>query len=217
MKKLYVSLLFCVFLSNQALAETVAHGAADAHASGAHADAGHHGSSGGLPQLDPTSFPSQLFWLAVVFGFMFFFFSKKSLPEISGIIEGRKERVQNDLDEAQRLRDEVAAAQTAYEESLAGARQESSSIFKATEEEIKSNSESQLEDMRRKSATQIASMEKRVASAVDDAMENIGHVAADIAVEAAAKIIGLPVDIQEARQVVAGINDSSKQKSSKAA
>src|SRR5690606_28063422 len=72
----------------------VSHGAGDIvdlHAEG-------HPTGGGLPQLDVSTFPSQLFWLFVSFGIMYMIFSRRTLPEISGVLENRQSHIQGDLE-----------------------------------------------------------------------------------------------------------------------
>ena len=75
----------------------------DVEASSENADA-HEQSSAGLPQLDPKWYPSQLFWLFLTYGVLYFAFSRNVLPGLSGIIENRRDHIKNDLDQAEKLR-----------------------------------------------------------------------------------------------------------------
>lgn len=151
------------------------------------------GHSGGLPQLDPSSFETQLFWLVLVFVTMYFVFSRQSLPAISEVIESRKEHIRNDLDSAQDLKRQVEAVQKSYEENLEKARRDALNSYKQAEDEVKRNTETQVREFYARSTKQIGEMEKKIEKAKAEAMKDINKVASEIAVDAAEKIIGIRV------------------------
>ena len=67
-------------------------------------------------------FPSQLLWLAITFGLFYLFLKRVVLPRVGGILEVRRDRIAQDLDQAARMKDEADAAVAAYEQELAEAR-----------------------------------------------------------------------------------------------
>src|SRR5262245_37976006 len=83
---------------------------------------------GGLPQMNTETFAGQLFWLAITFGFLFLVLSRVVMPRIGGAIEARAKHIQDDLDQAERLRKESSDALTAYEAALAQARGRATSL-----------------------------------------------------------------------------------------
>lgn len=208
------NILFTGFLYlcsvGHALAETVAHEAAG-HAE----DAGHH-SSGGLPQLDPSTFASQTFWLLIVFTISYVFFSKKTLPEISKTVEGRNDRIQNDLDSAEKLRKEVEAVHTNYENSLAGARTEAAKSYADVEKNIQEQTQKKQEELRERTEREVKKLEDKIAASVKHVMNDMEKIAAEIAIEATAKIINVQVDTKDALDVVSSLGSPAK-KTSKAA
>ncbi|MGH1403140.1 MAG: hypothetical protein ACRBDL_02755 [Alphaproteobacteria bacterium] len=184
-----------------------------AYAAGSGEDS-HHGHEGhhevaGLPQLDPSSFVSQTFWLILVFAVLYIFFAKKSLPAISQTIESRAERIQNDLDSAQRLKEEVETVQSAYEENLSKARAESANLFTDIEDDIKRRTEQHSKDFQDKSAKKIEALEKSILESRDKVMDEMSDVAADVAAEAAEKIIGVRADADSAKAVVKSLNKAA--------
>ena len=209
LKKLFASTFLIFVYSAHAIA---AGGGHDSDGSSHHGGDAHHGSSEGLPQLDPSSYPSQIFWLVVVFGIMYFFFAKKSLPEISGTIEKRSERISNDLDSAERLKEEVATVQKSYEDSLKGAREESSALFAQMEKDIKEKSEKFSADFQDDATKQIRDLEKDIDKARKAAMEEMADVAAEVAKGSAEKIIGVDIDINYAKSVVDSLVDETVKK-----
>lgn len=179
----------------------------DGHADAAHGDA--HGEAhgkGGLPQFDPSTFPSQLFWLAVMFITMYVVFSRRSLPAISSVIENRREHVQNDLETAERLRTEAESVQQAYETGLDTARNESTRLVTAAIEDMKRDAETANNRLREKSESETAALEQRLVAATQAARADMETIAAEIAHEAAEKVFGISTDLKKAKTVVQSIN-----------
>ena len=75
-----------------------------------------------MPQLDPTWFVSQVFWLAICFVALYFMLSKLVLPPLLDIMAKRTDTLATDIDTAQRLKAEAEQARLDYEKVLAKAR-----------------------------------------------------------------------------------------------
>jgi len=160
----------------------------------------------GLPQLDFSTYPSQIFWLFIAFIILYFIYSKKTLPEISATIENRHNQVDGDLDTATKLKEEADGVQAAYEEILSKARADASDIFKKTEDKIKDKTEKKMADFRERSHTLTQDTEAEVAKAKDDAMGDMQSIAAEVASIAAEKIVGISPDIDQAKTLVKNMN-----------
>lgn len=176
---------------------------------GAVGDAAHHG-GGGLPQLDPTWFASQLFWLVVIFTALYFIFSRNILPAISNTLENRHEHVQGDLDTAQRLKEEAEAVHNNYEQSLEKARAKASALYKDVEEDIKNKAEKQQDELRQRLQKETELSEARIEKTKKDAMKDMDKIAAEIAQEAAKKIVGITADINSVQSVVKDLASKKK-------
>lgn len=68
-----------------------------------------------LPQLDYSTYASQVFWLTLTFVTLYFFLTSVVIPKLGGIIEERQAKIKNDLDEAQKLQKEAESTQKKYE------------------------------------------------------------------------------------------------------
>ena len=84
--------------------------------------------AGAFPPFDARPFPSQLLWLAITFGLFYLFLKKVVLPRIGGILEDRRDRIAQDLDQAARMKGEADAAVAAYEQELAEAKAKANAI-----------------------------------------------------------------------------------------
>lgn len=84
--------------------------------------------SGGMPQLDPSTFDNQIFWLLVSLVAIFLILTRVALPRIGATLAMRRGTIGGDLAAAETLRAQAREAQAAYEQALAEARAESARI-----------------------------------------------------------------------------------------
>ena len=178
----------------------------DVFAADPHAKSGDYKEVDGLPQLDFTTYPAQIFWMFIIFGVMYLFFSRKTLPEISATIEDRREKIQEDRDASEKLKEEAEEVHQAYDDILINAQHESTKRFKATDEKNKKKMEKKLQAFRDRSTKQITEMEKNIVKAQEEAMNDMQSIAAETASIAAEKIIGISTDIDDVKTVVKSID-----------
>lgn len=177
--------------------------AKSSHGGENHQDAG---SSGGLPQLDPTTYPSQIFWLIIAFGLLYIFFSSRTLPEVSSVLENRKDRISNDLNMAEQLKTDIETAQQTYEDSLKGARNKATKTLADANVKITEKATLKSDEFRTQAEKDIAALEKDIEKAKIDAMDDMNEIVAEVSQEAAEKIVGLKLDIKKAHTVVKALN-----------
>ena len=87
------------------------------------------GSEAGMPQLNPEFWAAQIFWLILIFTILYLIIWKIFLPKITYSIENRKSRIVNDLDEAQKLKDNAEKKLKEYNEIIENAKKEAKKIF----------------------------------------------------------------------------------------
>ncbi len=199
----FSALTFLVLSTSAAFAEAQTGGG------GAHRDAStYHKEVSGLPQLDFSTYASQGFWLAISFAILYIFFARKTLPEISSLLENRQEHIQNDLNAAENLRKEAECVQQAYDNILEEARNKASNFISEAEENIKDSAHNEAITYRERVLEKSKAAEKTMEKAKADAMGDMNAIAAEIAREAAQKIIGIETDINQAKTVVESIHES---------
>jgi F-type H+-transporting ATPase subunit b len=167
-------------------------------------------SKGGLPQLNIATYPSQIFWLLVMFAVLYTAFSKAVLPSIASVVDGRDTLIRTNLSTAESLKNEAEAIREAYEKNLEIARTQAVQAIHDVELTSKKKAAEQVEAFRRKTASEIASAEGRVGAAMEKAMDDMTHVAAEVASLAAEKITGIGTDVQNARAIVDSIASKAK-------
>lgn len=134
----------------------------------------------GLPQLDATWFPSQLFWLALTFVTLYLVLSRSILPRIGGVLAARQAKREGDLDIAARLKTEALHAKEHYESSLASARDQASRLLAETMANVKQLTEDKSRELDATLAAKIATSEKQIDEAQQQAMGKLLPIAGEV-------------------------------------
>jgi F-type H+-transporting ATPase subunit b len=148
----------------------------------------HTGADGGhkeFPPFEKNTFASQLVSLVIAFVALYLIVSKLALPRVGGTIDARQNKIDGDLAEAQKLKDESGSALKAYESELAAARSRAQAIGAETREKLNAASEAERKTLEEQLSQKLADAEKTIASTRETAMTNVRG----IATEAAAAIV----------------------------
>lgn len=189
--------------SEQSLAAPPAAGAAGDLQEGTVAD--EHGGGAHFPPFDVSTFGSQLLWLALTFGALYLLMARVALPRIGEILEIRRDRIESDLAEAERLRQRTDQAIAAYEAALAEARQRAHQIAEQTRAEIRAEIEEKRAKAEADLVAKLAAAESGIAETKDEALSHIEEIAADTATSLVSQLLGrVPAkSIKEAVKVAA--------------
>jgi F-type H+-transporting ATPase subunit b len=147
-----------------------------------------------MPQFDPSSFPSQIFWLVVTFVVLYVVMSKLVLPRVGSVLQDRQEKIADDLDRASQLRKDAEEITATYEAALAEARAKAQALYRETSDALAAATAKKQQEAGTAIAARIASAEQRIAAARTEAMGQNKTVASDVAVAAINKVAGVNVD-----------------------
>ena len=170
-----------------AATETVAEGTAHTESGGEHGGAG-------FPPFDPSTFPSQLLWLAITFGLFYMFLKGVVLPRVGNILEVRRDRIAQDLDQAARMKDEADAAVVAYEQELGEARGKAGTIGQAARDAAKAEAETKRKATEAELDKKLADAESRIAGIKASALKEVGSIAEQTATAIVQELVGAKVD-----------------------
>ena len=168
-----------------------------------HVPAGEHG--GGFPPFQKETFASQLIWLALVFATLYLLMSRIALPRVGAILEQRSQRIDGDLAEAQRLKDEADAASAAYEKALADARGRAQTLANERREAEAARTEAARKALETRLNAQIAEAEKTIAQTRSAAMVNVRDIATGTAAAIVERLIGRAPTEQQVAAAVADV------------
>jgi F-type H+-transporting ATPase subunit b len=157
-----------------------------------------------FPPFNPETFASQLLWLAITFGALYLIISRIAIPQIGGILESRRTRIEGDLKEAERLRVETERAAAAYEEALAEARANAHAIAEETRQGIRTDIEGKRAKIESDLSAKVAEAEAGIAATKSAALSNVEQIAAETAAALVGQLSGT-VSEAEARDAVAAV------------
>lgn len=135
--------------------------------------------SSGLPQLDFTTFPSQIFWLVVTVVVLYLLMTRIALPRIATVLEERADAIADDLDKAEEFKQMAVDAEKAYDQALADARAKSREIAAETRAEIQKDVDAAMAKADAEIAARTAEGQKRIGEIRDSAMDAVEQVAND--------------------------------------
>ncbi|QDY69737.1 F0F1 ATP synthase subunit B' [Qingshengfaniella alkalisoli] len=172
------------------MADTSHSAAAQGLADATGVEGGHAGEATGLPQLDFSHFPNQIFWLIVALAAIYFILSRVALPRIATVLAERQGSITNDIAAAEELKQKAQDAEAAYEKALADARAEAQRIAGETRDEIKADLDEAIARADAEIAARSAESEKRIGEIRASAEESVEAVAKDVAVAVVAALGG---------------------------
>ncbi|MEP0522329.1 MAG: F0F1 ATP synthase subunit B [Hyphomicrobiales bacterium] len=146
--------------------------------------------AGSFPPFDPSTFGSQLLWLAITFGVLYWLMSKVALPRLSDILEVRRDRIMSDLDEAQRLKDESEEAIASYEQALSEARKKAHDIALGAREKAQAEVDAEQAKVDTDLNAKMAEAEAAIAETRSKAMAEVTGIAEETTIELVTTLIG---------------------------
>ena len=160
-----------------------------------------------MPQINqlPDIFISQLFWLAVVFGIIYFWIGRGMVPKIQSVVEDRDRKIAGDLAAAQSAREQAEAAEEAYRERIDASRSEAMKVAQEAKTQAALDTENRLKVIDEQIGTRVAEAETRIRAAAEAARRELEPVAAEAASELVTKLTGQNISAQDAEPTVKAV------------
>ena len=146
--------------------------------------------SGGLPQLDYSTWFNQIFWLVIVFAVLYFVLAMFILPRLREGISDREDRISDDLDQASHMQREAEEAEKAYNNSLADARAKAMNVAETTKQSVDAEIAKEIEAADANMDRQAEIAEANIRKIKIKALSNIESIAADAAVDVVSTLTG---------------------------
>ena len=168
--------------------------------------------SGGMPQLDPEFWISQIFWLTLTFGILYVVLSKLILPKISANLELRKSQIQENIEAAEKQRESSESKLKEYDGIVLKSKLEAKNIFKDARDKVLKDINSKKETLDKQINEEIKKAEQEIQVLKKSAPEKINKIAIETSSELMKKLIGADVNNSSISAIV---NDLSKKKGAK--
>lgn len=158
-----------------------------------------------MPQLDISSFPSQLFWLAVVFCAMYILMAKAAVPMIASVLQNRRQLVQDDLEAADTLKDKAKSLEDLYEQTVRRTHTEAQTVQATAMDEVKKLAAKRNAELDAEIAKKMERADDRIRAMQQQATSALVPVAGELAVAIATKLAGLKLKKSDGEQAAADI------------
>jgi F-type H+-transporting ATPase subunit b len=160
-----------------------------------------------MPQIEQLSqiFYSQLFWLLLVFGIIYFWIGRGMVPRIQSVVEDRDRKIAGDLAAAQSAREQAEAAEEAYHERIDASRSEAMKVAQEAKTQAALDTENRLKVIDEQIGTRVAEAETRIRAAAEAARRELEPVAAEAASELVTKLTGQNISAEDAEPTVKAV------------
>ena len=165
------------------------------------------GSEVGMPQLDTKFWLSQIFWLTLIFSSLYLIIWKIFLPKITYSIENRKSRIVNDLDEAQKLKENAEKKLQEYKKIIEESKKEAKKIIEVSKKKLDKDIESKKQKFNVEIEKELIATEKEIKDLKKTSTSNIANIATEISAELMRQIINAEVNKSNVSAIV---NDITK-------
>ena len=168
--------------------------------------------SGGMPQLNPEFWISQIFWLTLTFGVLYVVLSKLILPKISNNLESRKSQILENIEAAEKQRKDSEKKLNEYEEIISKSKLEAKNIFNHAREKALKDINAKREVLDGQIDEEISKAEQEISILRDSAPDKINTIAIETSSELIQKLIGADVNNSSISAIV---DDLSKRNGDK--
>ena len=157
-----------------------------------------------MPQLSQLGdvLASQLFWLAIALGFIFFVIARGMVPKIQATVDSRDAKIASDIEAAQAARTAAEATEGAWRERMDAARAEAARLAHEAKQAAARDTESKVRKAADKINLKVEAAEGKIREALESARTEIEAVAAEATQEMVQRLTGIALDEKEAADAV---------------
>ncbi|TVQ39437.1 MAG: F0F1 ATP synthase subunit B' [Geminicoccaceae bacterium] len=163
-----------------------------------------------MPQLDGSTFPSQVLWLVVAFGVLTWLMATRGVPRVADILETRQDRIAADLDRAQALRTEAEKAMQEQQAMIADAQARARTALLVAQEKSAAEAARRERELEESLQHQLKEAEARIQAARTQALSELEAVATEVSRAASGHLLGLDISAEEAAQAVASARQGAQ-------
>ena len=166
----------------------------------------------GMPQLDPTYWASQAFWLILVFTILYIAISKFYLPKIKDNLDNRENKIKEDLDNANIFKEQSEAKAKEYDAILENAKKEVSRIHFDSKNILDKNIQSKKVAMEKEIEKEILKAQKEILELKKNSISSIQTISGSIVSNIIENILGDKLNESSIKATVDDISKKNKNK-----
>lgn len=158
-----------------------------------------------MPQITqlPLIFASQLFWLALVFGFIFFVMGRGMLPKIRSTVKARETKIADDLEQAKAARARAEETEAEWRARMDDARRDAALVAQEARRQSALETEARVREALNEIDAKVEGARSRIRAAVQAARAEMEIVATEAAQQMVEQLTGLKIDRKDAAKAIA--------------
>ena len=168
--------------------------------------------SGGMPQLNPEFWISQIFWLTLTFGTLYVILSKLILPKISANLETRKSQILENIGAAEKHREESEQKIKEYNKIVQDNKMEAKNYFNQARKKILKDINLKKENLDKELNEEIRKTEIEIEDLKNKAPEKINKIAIEVSTDLIQQLIGVEVNNSSISAIVNDLSKKDKDK-----
>tara|TARA_B100001250_G_scaffold257196_1_gene221425 strand:- start:885 stop:1475 length:591 start_codon:yes stop_codon:yes gene_type:complete len=168
--------------------------------------------SGGMPQLNPEFWVSQIFWLVLSFGILYLVLSKIVLPKISDTLETRKSQILENIDTAEKQREESENKINQFEKIILESKIEAKNYFNEKRQKVLEDIVKKRSALEKDIDSEINSAEEEINKLKNTSGEKINKIAIETSSELIRQLIGEEVNNSSISAIVEDQSKKNKEK-----
>mgnify|MGYP005672096583 FL=1 len=167
--------------------------------------------SGGMPQLNPEFWISQIVWLVITFGALYVILSKVILPKISNNLESRRSQILENIEIAEKQREESEEKLKEFDKIILNSKLEAKNLFNEARQKVLNEIDKKRSEMEKNLEEEISSAEKEIQSLNNNSTENIKKIATETSLNLIQQLIGEEINKESISSVVNGLTNKYKE------
>ena len=161
----------------------------------------------GMPQLDPTYWASQAFWLILIFTVLYISITKIYLPKIKNNLDNRENKIKDDLDDANKFKELSEVKFKEYEKILEDAKKEVIKIHLDSKSKLDKDIQEKKDLMEREIDAEISKAQQEIVELKKNSISDIQNISKDLAADIIENISGAQLNESS---IKAAVEDVSK-------
>ena len=166
--------------------------------------------SGGMPQLDPEFWVSQIFWLAITFGILYLALSKLILPKISDNLETRKSQVLDNLELAEKQRNERESKLKEFDSIILKSKIDAKNLFNESRKKLLEDINKKREKLEEEIDKEVKIVETEINELKKKSPEKINKIAIETSEDLINQLIGAKVNNSSITAIVTDVASKNK-------
>jgi len=165
-----------------------------------------------MPQLNPEFWISQIFWLILTFGLLFIILSKFILPKISNNLETRKSQILENIETADKHREETEKKVKEFDKIINDTKVEAKNFFNSERQKVLDNINDKRLSLEKDIEKEILKAEEEINQLKTTSQEKVTKIAIETSSDLVKQLIGEDINKSSLSAIVEDLSKKEMEK-----